>query len=53
MNNYYGFKVLVHSPYDFPMVRGKGFAVGMGHEAFVAVSAQLTNRHVIKDFHNT
>ena len=28
MNNYYGFKVLVHSPYDFPGVGAKGFAVG-------------------------
>ena len=28
MNNYYGFKVLVHSPFDFPGVGAKGFAVG-------------------------
>ncbi len=36
--------MLVHSPYDFPEVTGKGFAIGMGHEAFVAVTAQITNR---------
>ena len=27
MNNYLGFKALVHSPFDFPEVGGKGLAV--------------------------
>ena len=27
MNNYVGFKALVHSPFDFAEVGGKGFAV--------------------------
>lgn len=41
-NNYIGFKILVHSPYDFPEVSGKGFVVGQGAEAFIAVGAQYT-----------
>ena len=32
MNNYIGFKVLVHSPFDFPEVGGKGFAVEANNE---------------------
>ena len=42
MNNFFGFKVLVHSPYDFPEVGAKGFAVGEKKEAFVAVGATET-----------
>ena len=42
MNNFFGFKVLVHSPYDFPEVGAKGFAVGEKVEAFVAVGATET-----------
>ncbi len=42
VNNYYGFKVLVHSPYDFAEVAGKGFSIGMNKEAFIAVGAQYT-----------
>ena len=44
MNNYYGFKVLVHSPYSFPEVTGKGFAIGEAKEVFIAVGAQYTER---------
>ena len=44
MNNFYGFRVLVHSPYEFPEVSGKGFAIGSKKEAFLAVSAQVTER---------
>ena len=43
MNNFFGFKVLVHSPYDFPEVGGKGFAIGEKKEAFVAVGATETS----------
>ena len=37
-------QVLVHNPYEFPEVNGKGFAVGSAKEAFLAVSAQVTER---------
>ena len=40
-------QVLVHNPYEFPEVNGKGFAVGSGKEAFLAVSAQVTERQAI------
>ena len=43
-NNFVGFRVLVHNPYEYPEVRGKGFAIGKGKEAFLAVSAQVTER---------
>ena len=43
-NNFVGFKVLVHNPYDYADVKGKGFAVGTRKEAFLAVSAQITER---------
>ena len=33
----------MHSPYSFPEVTGKGFAVGKSKEVFIAVSAQLTD----------
>jgi hypothetical protein len=36
--------VLVHSPYTYPEVSGKGFAIGSKKEAFLAVSAQVTER---------
>ena len=39
-------KVLVHNPYEFPEVSGKGFAVGSSKEAFLAVSAQVTERYL-------
>jgi amiloride-sensitive sodium channel len=42
VNNYVGFKVLVHSPYDFAEVAGKGFSIGKTKEAFIAVGAQYT-----------
>ena len=45
MNNFYGFRVLVHSPYNFPEVSGKGFAIPSKKEAFLAVSAQVTERY--------
>ena len=45
MNNFYGFRVLVHSPYNFPEVSGKGFAIPSKKEAFLAVSAQVTQRY--------
>ena len=38
-------QVLVHSPYDFPEVTGKGFAIDKEKEVFIAVSAQLTERY--------
>ena len=44
MNNFHGFRVLVHSPYNFPEVSGKGFAIPSKKEAFLAVSAQVTER---------
>jgi hypothetical protein len=34
-----GFKVLIHRPDEFPLVRDKGFALGPGQEMFVAVDA--------------
>ena len=37
-------KVLVHSPYDFPEVSGKGFAVAEMQEAFIAVEAERVER---------
>ena len=43
-NNFVGYRVLVHNPYEYPEVRGKGFAVDKGKEAFLAVSAQVTER---------
>ena len=43
-NNFFGFRVLVHHPYEYPEVRGKGFAIGKGKEAFLAVSAQVVER---------
>ena len=43
-NNFVGFRVLVHHPYEYPEVRGKGFAIGKGKEAFLAVSGQVTDR---------
>ena len=43
-NNFVGFRVLVHHPHEYPDVRGKGFAIGQGKEAFLAVSAQVTER---------
>lgn len=42
------FQLLVHSPYSFPEVSGKGFAIGTGKESFIAVSAQYTERFVLK-----
>jgi len=48
LNNFYGFRVLVHNPYSFAEVTGKGFAVGRGREVFVAVTAQYTNRFIVK-----
>ena len=41
-NNFIGFKVHVHSPYDYAEVSGKGLAIGKATEAFVAVGAQHT-----------
>ena len=35
MNNYVGFKALVHSPFDFPEVSAKGFTVDENKEIFV------------------
>ncbi len=37
-------QVLVHSPYDFPEVGGKGFAIAEGTESFIGVTAQRTER---------
>lgn len=37
-------QVLVHNPYSYPEVTGKGFAVGQRKETFIAVTAQYTNR---------
>jgi hypothetical protein len=45
MNNFFGFRILVHSPYHFPEVSGKGFAIPSKKEAFIAVSAQVTERY--------
>ena len=36
MNNYVGFRVLVHSPYDFADVAAKGFVVDKNMESFIA-----------------
>ncbi|XP_023328627.1 pickpocket protein 28 isoform X2 [Eurytemora carolleeae] len=42
-NNFYiGFKVLVHSPHEFPDVTKKGMAIPLGSENFIGVSAQIT-----------
>ena len=43
-NNFVGFRVLVHHPYEYPEVRGRGFAISKGKEAFLGVSAQVTER---------
>ena len=34
-------QALVHSPYDFPMVNGKGFLVGESTEAYVGIEASV------------
>ena len=49
-NNFFGFRVLVHHPYEYPEVRGKGFAIGKGKEAFLAVSAQVVERQEKKNY---
>ena len=41
-NDFIGFRVLVHSPYDFPEVSGKGFAVGSGNVAYIGIDASYT-----------
>ncbi|TRY68216.1 hypothetical protein TCAL_16470 [Tigriopus californicus] len=41
-DNFIGYRVLVHSPYSFAEVAGKGFAVGQNREVFIGVGAQLT-----------
>lgn len=43
MNNFVGFKGLVHSPFDFAEVGGKGFAIEKGREVFVAIGATFTS----------
>ena len=40
------YQVLVHSPYDFPEVGGKGFAIGNGNVAYIGVGATFTGRCV-------
>ena len=42
LNHYYGYKVLVHSPYDFPEVAGKGFTVGTQQESFIGIAPSYT-----------
>ena len=37
-------QILLHSPYEYPEVRRKGFGLGMGKEAFIGVSAVHTER---------
>ena len=37
-------KILVHDPYSYPLVIGRGMSVGIGQEAFVAVNAQTRTR---------
>ena len=51
--NYIGFstvklfsQILVHDPYSFPLVIGRGMSVGIGQEAFVSVNAQSRMRLV-------
>ena len=39
-DHFYGFRVLIHDPYTFPEVGGKGIALGVGQEAFIPVSAK-------------
>ena len=46
MNNYIGFKVLVHSPFDFPEVGGKGFAVEANNEVMKQDSGRFFSGHV-------
>ena len=36
----------MHSPYDFPEVGGKGFAIGNGNVAYIGVGATFTGRCV-------
>ena len=38
------FQVLVHSPFSYPEVTGKGFAIGQAKETFIAVGARYTKR---------
>ena len=42
--NFMYLKVLIHDPYAYPYVIGRGMAVGIGQEAFVAVNAQKRER---------
>ena len=42
MNNYVGFKALVHSPFDFAEVGGKGFAVEAQKEVIYDNKAKET-----------
>ena len=39
-------QILVHDPYSFPLVIGRGMSVGIGQEAFVSVNAQSRMRLV-------
>jgi hypothetical protein len=38
------FQVLIHSPLEYPEVSARGFSVYLMQEAFVAVTAQTTER---------
>ncbi len=41
-NDFFGFRVLVHSPFEFPEVRGKGFVLSSGNIAYIGVGARRT-----------
>ncbi len=38
-------QVLVHSPYDFPEVGGRGFTISGGKVAYIGVDARHTSRY--------
>jgi hypothetical protein len=42
------YQVLVHSPFDYPEVSGKGLAVNYRKEVFVGVSAKYVERFFAK-----
>lgn len=42
-------QVLVHSPFSFPEVSSRGFAIDRNKEVFIGVSAQYTERYPVAE----
>ena len=51
LNNFVGFKVLVHSPYDFARVAAKGFTIDTKVEAFIASKLKFSYRSSVANFY--